>query len=277
MKSAAFDLYKPVSVEQACNLLGQYQGECRILAGGQTLIPTLAMRIAAPGALIDISAIESLRAVRVESGELVVPAMVRQAELEHLLKKEFSHQALASVLPWVAHPPIRNRGTVCGSIAHADPSAELALVLATLGGRVIAQSSRGKRSISAQEFFLGTLQTSLEPNELIVEVRFPLLESAARVGFAEFGYRHGDFAVASVLLVCDQHGARIGFGGVDDLPRSFHFPGLNNRAEIKACIAELARDLDVRSDPNASAGFRRHLMCSLGDQAIGQAWAQEGP
>jgi 2-furoyl-CoA dehydrogenase FAD binding subunit len=272
MKAAAFDFYRPTALSQALELLARHQGECRILAGGQTLIPTLAMRIATPGILIDISAIESLRELRAESGELVVSAMVRQAELERSLKKDFYHPALAAVLPWVAHSPIRNRGTVCGSIAHADPSAELALVFATIGGRLLAQSSNGKRTISADEFFLGTLQTSLEPNELIVEARFPFLKPEARVGFAEFGYRHGDFAVASLLLVRDQEGVRIGLGGIDDIPRRFHFSGLNNPSEVKARIAELARDLDVRSDPSASAGFRRHLICSLGDQAIDQAW-----
>jgi 2-furoyl-CoA dehydrogenase FAD binding subunit len=273
MKPAAFDLYRPATVPQACDLLARHQGECRILAGGQTLIPTLAMRIATPGVLIDISAIESLQTIRVESGELVVPAMVRQAELERSLENDVQHLALAAVLPWVAHPPVRNRGTVCGSIAHADPSAELALVFVTIGGRVLAQRSKGRRFISADEFFLGTLQTSLEIDELIVEARFPLLRAEARVGFAEFGYRHGDFAVASVLLVRDQDGVHIGLGGIDDIPRGFHFPGLRDQTEAKARIRELAQNLDVRSDPSASAAFRRHLICSLGDQAINQAWA----
>ena len=273
MKAAAFDFYRPKTLDQACELLARYQGECRILAGGQTLIPTLAMRIATPGSLIDISAIESLRTTRVESGELVVSAMVRQAALEKSLGKEFMHPALSAVLPWVAHPPIRHRGTVCGSIAHADPSAELALALVTLRGRVLAQSAHRKRFISADQFFLGTLQTCLEPNEMIVEARFPLLESEARVGFAEFGYRHGDFAVVSVLVIRDSAGVRLGFGGIDDSPRGFYFPRLSQASELKAQIAQLAGHLNVRSDPNASASFRRHLMCSLGDQVIRQAWA----
>lgn len=273
MKSAAFDFYQPSTLTDACKFLSDHQGDCRVLAGGQTLIPTLAMRMASPGSLVDLSLIDGLQAIRYANGELIVGAMVRQSGLERALKHQAHQPVLSAVLPWVAHPPIRNRGTVCGSLAHADPSAELALALLTLEGRVLVQSTRGQRFVSAKDLFVGTLQTSLEPDEIIVQAHFPMLDSSAAVGFSEFGYRHGDFAVASVLLVRDPRGVRLGFGGVDDVPLAFDMTDAFHPAAVKERILELARDLDVRSDPNTSSEFRRHLLCSLGDQAIAQAWA----
>lgn len=272
MKAAPFDLYRPHTVSDACRLMDEMRGEFRVIAGGQTLMPTLAMRIATPGVLIDISGIQDLRYIRVENDTIVISAMVRQAEAEGMLRSTYSHPALAAVLPWVAHPPIRNRGTVVGSIAHADPSAEIPLVLATLGGGVLAKSRRGQRFIKAEDLFVGALQTSLATDELILEAHFPMLRAQARVGFAEFGYRHGDFAVVSVLIIRDDVGVKLGLGGIDDVPRVFQFSGLVNPTELRERVAELASSLEVREDPATTVAFRRHLISTLSNEAIEQIW-----
>jgi len=274
MKPAPFDYYRPKTVSEACGLLSEMQGDGRVLAGGQTLIPTLAMRIASPDALIDISRVEGFDVIRQERDELVVAAMVRQSDLEQALFQDFRQPVLSAILPWVAHPPIRHRGTVCGSLAHADPSAEIPLALVTLGGRLLVRGSKKERYISASEFFLGTLQTSLDPDELILQAHFPLLGPEARIGFSEFGYRSGDFAVTSVLVIRDATGVRLGFGGIDDFPRTFEFPGLSEAGELRAIVRKLSSELEVRSDPTAPAAFRRHLMLVLSNQAICQAWEE---
>lgn len=269
MKPAAFDLAIPQTVSQACELLDDTANDSRVIAGGQTLMPILAMRVAQPSQLIDLSNISELRTIESSTDGLRVRAMVRQSALEDRLHQDLQHPALARVLPWIAHRTIRNRGTVCGSIAHADPSAELPLALTVLEGDVIAQSRKGRRIIAAKNFFQGALQTSLNPNELIYAVRFPQPRPGSTTGFAEFGYRHGDFAVVSVLVIRELDRWIFGFGGIDDTPKRFEVKSVSEK-DATDYINHLTTEIDVREDPNATALFRRHLMRTLGAQAIQQ-------
>lgn len=269
MKSGAFDLAIPQTVEQACELLSDATHESRVIAGGQTLLPILAMRVAQPSRLIDLSQIPELCAVDQQKNGLSVRAMVRQSVLERRLSEDLAHPVLSTVLPWIAHRTIRNRGTICGSIAHADPSAELPLALVTLQGEVIAKSRKAARTVKAEDFFLGALQTSLRPDELIDAVRFPNLVPGSSVGFTEFGYRHGDFAVVSVLVIRTPSQWIFGLGGVDDTPKRFALQG-SNEQDATQFIQTLASEIQVREDPNATAVFRRHLIRTLGESAIQQ-------
>lgn len=269
MKAAKFDLVMPVTVQQVSDLLADSACDSRIIAGGQTLVPMLAMRVAQPQRLIDLSRITELNAIESTANGLVVRSMVRQSQLEDWLNSNPQQSILKKVLPWIAHRAIRNRGTVCGSIAHADPSAELALALAALQGEVITKKGRGGRVIKAEDFFVGALKTALLANEFIYAVRFPWVKTQSTCGFEEFGYRHGDFAVVSALVIREPSKWIFGFGGIDDTPQRFELTDANEAQAIDF-ISTLTTEIDVREDPSASAQFRRHLMRSLTVKAIAQ-------
>jgi 2-furoyl-CoA dehydrogenase FAD binding subunit len=174
------------------------------------------------------------------------------------------------MFPWIAHTPIRNRGTVCGSIAHADPSAELVLALVTLGGSIHLASRRSKRTVKAKDFFLGALQTDRRSNELITSVQFSMRAEEAGYGFSEFGYRHGDFAVVAVAAIKESGHWTIGFGGIDDTVKVHRFTA-ESLDEVYQAIDQLASNIEVREDPTATSGLRRHLMRTLGRSACQQA------
>ena len=272
MKPAPFDLIFPKTVAEACAALREKRGDARILAGGQTLLPSMGMRVAEPTLLIALSDIKELSALRQTEKAVQVGAMVRQAVLEDALKtKAVTHPVLAMMLPWVAHRPIRQRGTVCGSIAHADPSAELPLALLALQGSVTVASTDGTREIAAHDLFTGPVQTSLNDNEIIVNAQFPRIKATDRVGFAEFGYRHGDFAVVSVLVIARETSTVFAFGGINDTPVRVEIPTALADCDMQTQLATLASQQTVRSDPTANADFRRHLMTRLGRQACLQA------
>ncbi len=270
MKPAPFQMHTPQSQGEILLLLDQYGEDARILAGGQTLIPALAMRVASPEHLIDINRVSELKRIQIEKNTLHVGAGVRQTELETWDRLSSVQPLLKKMFPWIAHAPIRNRGTVCGSIAHADPSAELVLALAVLDGSVMLASKKSIRTVKAGDFFIGALQTSREANELIVGVQFPIHPDDAGFGFSEYGYRHGDFAVVSVAVVKKNADWAIGFGGIDDTVKVFHTTA-NSLDEVEKFIENLVVTIDVREDPTATSGLRRHLMRTLGRQACRQA------
>jgi len=270
MKSAPFVMHQATSQEEVLDLLDQLGEDARILAGGQTLVPVLAMRVASPDHLIDINKVAELNRFEVINGALQVGAGVRQAELEAWSDLYQVQPLLQMMFPWIAHAPIRNRGTICGSIAHADPSAELVLALAVLEGSVILRSKKKKRIVKASDFFLGALQTSRQPNELIEAVQFPIQSNDVGYGFSEYGYRHGDFAVVAVAAIKKGERWTIGFGGIDDIVRIHQFHA-GTLEQAKTLIDELASDIEVREDPTATSGFRRHLMRKLGARACLQA------
>lgn len=269
MKAGNFDYIAPDRIQQVSELLGDSSCESRIIAGGQTLVPMLAMRVAQPARLIDISKVDGLDKIESSPGGVLVPAMVRQAALEDWLLRSSVHPVLQAVIPWIAHRVIRNRGTVCGSIAHADPSAELPLALVALQGRIRAVGLTGSREIEAEEFFLGALKTALNPTEFILSVNFPYLSAKTNFGFQEFGYRSGDFAVVSVLVLREPGQWIFCLGGIDDTPRRFTLTDATEQQAIDF-LNTLVSDITVREDPTATSEFRRHLIKSLGIKAIYQ-------
>ena len=278
MKPPRFDLLRAADGAEAVAALAQRGDEARILAGGQSLMTVLNMRLATPAALVDITGCADLRTLRTEGSDLVVGAAITQAALERHTGLAAQVPLLAHALPWISHPQIRSRGTVCGSIAHADPAAELPLVLATLGGRVTLRGPRGRRTVAASDFFTGMLSTARAADELVEDVRFPRASAGARYAFIEFALRHGDFALAAIAVAHDGAGLRIGVGGVADRPVVQALPAtaLADPAVLDDALNTLAWSLDASDDPHMSAAGRRHLVRRLGRQAVQAALAATG-
>lgn len=270
MKPPAFDYVRAESAEAAAELLERFGEGARILAGGQSLMAVLNMRLAQPSLLIDISRSTALAAIEDGPKVIRVGAAVTQANLQAhpnvppLLKLAF---------PYISHFQIRNRGTVCGSVAHADPSAELPLCLLALKGTVHLRSSRARRDIAAGDFFTGLLSTARKNNELIEAVSFPRPLAGQGFGFAEHSRRHGDFALCAVAVVADAKELRVAVGGLGDRPHAAVLPPLKGKP-LDEALNELAWSLDVRDDPNTPASTRRHLLRRLALQAIQQARRQ---
>ncbi len=272
MKSAPFVVHQPTNLKEAVELSRQYGEDAKIIAGGQTLVPMLAMRIATPAILIDVNEVKELNEIVEKHDSIEVGAAVSQARLEDHLVENESHPLLNSMIPWIAHRPIRNRGTVGGSIAHADPSAELVLALSILEGSVVLANHRQQRKVAAQDFFIGALQTDRQMDEILVKVIFPKLDKNVQYGFTEYGYRHGDFAVVSVAVVKDKNEWTFAYGGIDDTAQVFK-EKLASTQDALAFVAHLANSANVREDPTASSGLRRHLMQSQSELLIKQLGA----
>jgi aerobic carbon-monoxide dehydrogenase medium subunit len=255
VKPAPFTYHAPRSVDEAVALLHQYCAEDgRVLAGGQSLVPAMALRLATPPHLIDINEIAALRLLHAENGWLRIGALVRHSAFERSLAEGPLGELLATVVRYIAHHPIRTRGTFCGSLAHADPASEWCLVAATLGAQFVARSVRGTRTISLADFFRGAMSTALERDELLIEARLPLLAKGTRFGFYEFSRRSGDFAIAMALVVRGEE-TWIGVGGAETYPRRIR------EAEAAADPAEAAAQAIVPlSDPHYSADYRRDVV-----------------
>ena len=269
MKAAAFEYHRPATLPAALALLAELAPlDGRILAGGQSLVPIMAFRLARPTHLIDINSIAGLDQMRVEDGVLHIGACVRHAAFERPVIAGALGKLLAQVVHNIAHVPIRTRGTFCGSIAHADPASEWCLVAATLGARMVAASMRGMREIAADGFFNGLMSTALEPDEMLVEVRLPVLGGDTRGGFWEFSRRAGDYAMAMALAVWRDEGGRmrdvrVGIGSVEPAPR--RLPEVEAALEGQVAGHELFRSaadaamMDAMEDHQASAAFRTDL------------------
>ncbi|MGY9106933.1 MAG: FAD binding domain-containing protein, partial [Alphaproteobacteria bacterium] len=225
MKPASFRYYAPQNGDEAVALLGQHApDDGHILAGGQSLVPMMALRLARPGALIDINQIASLAEIIHESGWLSIGSCVRHAAFHKSVVDNPLGTLLSEVANHIAHYPIRTRGTFCGSLAHADPSSECCLVAAALGAEIHARNTSATRIINAEDFFGGAMVTTLKPDEMIVSVRLPLLPEDSVFGFAEFSRRAGDFAMAAALTVYRLEDgriadARLAVGGAEESPR----------------------------------------------------------
>lgn len=267
MKPAAFDYVRVDSADEAVNMLAQYGQDAKILAGGQSLMAMLNFRLAQPKVLVDISRCTSLDYSRVEGGHLVVGAAATQASIEWrpALAKEVP--LLDLVFPSISHFQVRNHGTVCGSIAHADPSAELPLCLTALGGEVILRSRSGHRLLKADDFFTGMLTTALGPDEIVEEVHFPLADSQAGYAFEEVAMRHGDFAVAAVAAVVTRSSIALTVGGVADRPVRKTWPLLSD-ADMEGELNDFSWELQAQNDIHASAKYRRRLVRCLGQKLI---------
>ena len=225
MKPAPFQYHAPKTVDEAVAVLAQVApADGRVLAGGQSLVPTMAFRLARPAHLVDINGIAELDRIGTQDGKLAIGACVRHAAFYRPVAEGPLGRLLSSVVRHIAHHPIRTRGTFCGSLVHADPASEWCLVAATLGAEMVAQSQRGRRVIAAADFFAGIMTTALSEDELLVEARLPLLPPDTRFGFYEFSRRAGDFAVAMALVTYRlQDGRmiepRVGIGGAEPNPR----------------------------------------------------------
>jgi 2-furoyl-CoA dehydrogenase FAD binding subunit len=270
MKPQAFDYARPESAEEAVSLLADAGEDARILAGGQSLMAVLNLRLAQPSVLIDISRVPDLNYVTNDGKQLAIGAAATQASVEWRPGLAEEVPLLAQAFPHISHFQIRNRGTVCGSIAHADPSAELPLALLALEGQVMLRSRRGRRVVNAEDFFQGMLMTARAQDELVEEVRYPLAEAGVRYAFEEFSGRHGDFAVCAVAAVVKPNGIRLAVGGVSDRPRVKTWGRLEGQ-DLDAAINDFAWELGAKDDHHASAKFRRQLVRHLGSTAIDKA------
>jgi 2-furoyl-CoA dehydrogenase FAD binding subunit len=270
VKPQAFDYARPDSAEEAVNLLADAGEDARILAGGQSLMAVLNLRLAQPSVLIDISRVPDLNYVRAGGGKLAIGAAATQGSVEWRQTLHEEVPLLAQAFPHISHFQIRNRGTVCGSIAHADPSAELPLALLALQGAVVLRSRRGRRTLAAEDFFQGMLMTARAPDELVEEVRYPLAQAGQGYAFDEFAGRHGDFAICAVAAVADADGIRLAVSGVSDRPRMKRWERLQG-ADLDTAINDFAWELGAKDDHHASAKFRRQLVRHLGRTAVERA------
>jgi carbon-monoxide dehydrogenase medium subunit len=289
MKPAPFTYHCPGTVEEALALLAEHGGEAKPLAGGQSLIPAMNFRLARPTALVDLNRIAELSYVRAERAGLTLGAMTRQRAVERSAAVARAAPLVAEAMPWIAHPQIRNRGTVGGSVAHADPSAELPAVLLALEARLRARSAAGERSIPAGEFFKGMLETALGPDELLVEIALPRPPQRSGTAFLEVARRYGDYAMVGVAVVVtlDQRGrcsaARIALLSVGDGPVLAQAAGEILAGQIpseqllrSAADAAATRDIDPPSDIHASAAYRRQLAAVLTRRALVRAFERAG-
>jgi len=270
MKPASFDFVCPDTLDEALSALTEAGGDGRIIAGGQSLVPMLNMRLARPGVLIDIRRLEALRRIETSGEGITVGAGVRQAELEAWPNLLRDLPLLAAAFPWIGHVQTRARGTVCGSVAHADPSAELPLSLVTLGGAVSLRSRKQKRKVTADDFFIGMMATDLAEGEMIEAVHFPKALPGSGYAFREIGRRHGDFAIVACAAVADDKGLRLGIAGVDDRPRVFALPVLDDD-QFDDALNDIAWSLNAREDIHASARYRRELVRNLGRETLKEA------
>ena len=285
MKPAAFRYHAPKTVEEAVALLAEVAPQDgRVLAGGQSLVPTMAFRLAKPAHLVDINGVAALNRLTVAGGKLVIGACVRHAAFHRPVCDGPLGKLLTHVVRHIAHFPIRNRGTFCGSLAHADPASEWALVLAALDGKVLAKSAGGERIIAARDFFKGIMTTALHDDELLAEARLPILAADTRCGFSEFSRRAGDFAMAAALATYRVEGGkivepRVALGGVEVNPRRIAEaeralagaePG--DKA-FRAAAAAATAAVDPMEDITTSADFRRDLVLAVTRRALERAAA----
>lgn len=271
MKPHKFDYVRAENTQEALEQLAELGSDARIMAGGQSLMAVLNMRLAQPSVLIDISRTAELNYLRAEKAHLAVGAATTQGQLEWSADMLGQLPLLAQVIPFISHFQVRNKGTVCGSVAHADPSAELPLALSLLGGEVVLRNRKRKRVVPASDFFQGMLMTAREADELVEEVRFPLAREGQRFAFTEFSARHGDFAMASVGAMRDGKTTRLAVGGVADRPVVMQWEDLS-RDDWEGVLNDLAWDLQAQDDSHATAQFRRHLVRRLGLQILGRVW-----
>jgi aerobic carbon-monoxide dehydrogenase medium subunit len=282
MKPAPFSYHAPKTIDEAVKTLARVADDGRVLAGGQSLVPTMAFRLARPNHLVDINGIAELSHLAVDGGKLCIGATVRHAAFERPVVKSPLGDLMSEVVRHIAHKPIRARGTFCGSIAHADPASEWCLVAAALDAEMILRSTRGTRVVPAAKFFDDILTTALEDYELLAEVRIPLLPPETRFGFYEFSRRAGDFAIAMALVTCQLKSSkiaspRVAIGGIEAFPRRIAeaealLEGHEVSAENFAAAAEaVAKGVEPLDDAQYSADYRRGLVRTVVCRALERA------
>lgn len=270
MKPRPFDYVRPDSVDEAVALLAEHGDGARVLAGGQSLMAILNLRLAEPDVLIDVSRMTELDTIREVEGKIEIGASVTQNKLLAWPALAAKLPLLAKALPWVGHFQTRNRGTVCGSIAHADPSSEIPLALAMLGGEVVLRTKSATRVVSAKDFQLDMLTTAREPEELITAVRFPV-HSGQQVAFREVARRHGDFAIIAIAVVIEGNNKfRLGVGGMTGRPAVRQISA-NGDTAVRDAAAALGAELEGYEDMHASAVMRRDILRNLAPVVVNEA------
>jgi CO/xanthine dehydrogenase FAD-binding subunit len=285
VKPASFEYVAPRTLDEVLARLADLGDDAKLLAGGQSLVPALNLRLARPRVLIDLGRVPDIDHVRAVDGTVAIGACVRQRAAERSDVVRRSAPLLAKALPFIGHPAIRNRGTVGGSLAHADPAAELPAVVAALEADLVVASARGRRVLKPMEFFTSYLTTALRPDEMLVEVRVPHATASARVGFVEFSRRHGDFALAGVAVSLEldagntARAARVALFGVGPTPvRAVQAERvLTGRAITDDVVREAAqaaaKEIDPPADLHATSHYRRRLAAVLVEDAVRQALA----
>lgn len=287
MKPAPFEYHRPASVEEALELLAEHGPDAKPLAGGQSLVPAMNFRLARPAVLVDLNPVAELDYLDAGDGVLRIGAMARQRAAERSTDVARMAPLLTETLPFVAHPQIRNRGTLGGSLAHADPAGEIAAVMLALDATVVLRGRSGERRVGVDGFFTGLFETALEPGELLVEIDVPALDARTGCAFTEVARRHGDYALAGVaaVVVLDDQGrcrrTRVSLLGVGEGPvlarRAMKaLEGERPGAKVIAAAAgaAAAKDIDPPGDIHASAAYRRHLTGVLVRRALERACAR---
>ena len=283
MKPAAFDYDDPRSVDETIGLLAKYGDECKVLAGGQSLVPLMNFRLARPGRLIDINGVDSLGRIKVENGRLQLGAMVRHAHVEHSNDIAARWPLLHEAIGLVGHSQIRNRGTVGGSVAHADPAAELPCALAALDARFHVLSKRGPRVLRWDQMFVSEFTTSLAPDELLTAIEVPPQDPSTGVAFVEFARRHGDFALGgaavTITLAADGKCSHVAIALLSAGPRPVRADEAEGRLKgmrIDASAIKQAADAAVSglhptSDLHGSSDYRVKLLRVMTERAVTRA------
>jgi carbon-monoxide dehydrogenase medium subunit len=283
MKPAAFRYHAPKTLDEAVAVLAEVApDDGRVLAGGQSLVPIMAFRLAKPTHLVDINGIEELAQISVAGGKLRIGACVRHAAFYAPVCEGPLGRLLATVVRSIAHHPIRTRGTFCGSVAHADPASEWCAVVATLDAEMVARSNRGTRTIAAKGYFDGIMTTSLNSEDILTEVRLPLLAADTRVGFQEFSRRAGDFALSMAVVTYRVEknkiiDARVGIGGAEAFPRRIAAAetALNGKSPgadaFHAAGEAAAAAMEPLEDIHTSAEYRRDLVRAMTRRALDSA------
>ena len=271
MKPPRFEYFDPSTVEEALDVLGEFGDDAKILAGGQSLVPIMNFRLLRPRCVVDLNLIEALAYVRERDGGLAIGAMTRQWHLEQSALVASRAPLLRQALPFVGHPQIRHRGTLGGSLAHADPAAELPAVAVALGASLVVRGDSGERICPARDFFVSHLTTVLQPNEILTEIRLPAPKARTGTAFLEVSRRHGDFALVAVAVtltldgggVCSEAGLVV--TGVGSAPVSVEGAAARLRGErltptvFAAAIEEVTAAVAPDADIHASAEYRRHV------------------
>lgn len=284
MKPAPFEYYAPDTLEEVESLKDQYGDEAKCLAGGQSLVPAMNFRVVQPTMLVDLNRVAELSYIREERATIRIGAMTRERQLEFDRSIEKRTPLLHEAMPFIAHPQIRNRGTIGGSIVHADPAAELPMLMVALSARLKAKSTSGERWIEAKDFFAGMFTTALEPNEILVEIELPFMPLRTGWSFVEVAPRAGDYAMMGVaaLVTLDEAGKckeaklvylNAGDGPVDavEAAKSLEGEKLNEKLIESAAAHASEKEINPFGNVHASADFQRHLAKALTKRAIHQA------
>lgn len=289
MKPAPFKYHAPHSLEEALSLMNQHADEAKLLAGGQSLVPAMNFRVVQPSLLIDLNRVQEMAYISEDKNALRIGAMARERQLEFNASIEARTPLLHEAIPFIAHPQIRNRGTVGGSIVNADPAAELPVLMLALDARLKAQSISGERWIDAKDFFVGMFTTALEPNEILVEIELPFMSAHTGWSFMEVAPRAGDYALMGVaaLVTLDENGKcthaklvylNAGDGPVDakDAAKSLEGETLSDAVMESAATMASEKEINPFGNVHTSPEFQRHLAKVLTKKALKQAIQRAG-